>query len=112
MFASATLERRGTAIREPIVGAGFVDVLVTFSSGLIHVVELKMLRDHSIPGPTQLSTYMKHKNRKEGWLVLFDVRKWSCKKSVPSAIERAVGTIRTIVIDVNPEPPSKLRELS
>jgi hypothetical protein len=110
VFASAKLEKRGAAIREPVVGIGFVDVLVTFSSGLIHVVELKMLKDHSIPGPAQLSTYMKHKNRKEGWLVLFDARKWDRKTSVPQTIKRTSGTIRTVVIDVNPVPPSRQQE--
>jgi hypothetical protein len=54
VFASAKLEKRGAAIREPVVGTGFVDFLVTFSSGLIHVVELKILKDHGVPGPTQL----------------------------------------------------------
>ncbi len=108
MFASAKLERRGAAIREPVVGTGFVDVLVTFSSGLIHVVELKMLKDNRVPGPTQLATYMKHKNRTEGWLVLFDARKWGGKKPVPPTIKRGSDTIRTILIDVNPVPPSKL----
>lgn len=112
VFASAKLERRGAAIREPVVGTGFVDVLVTFSSGLIHVVELKMLKDYYVPGPTQLATYMKHKNRKEGWLVLFDARKWDRKKPVEPTIKRACGTIRTILIDVNPMPPSKLQEVA
>ncbi len=109
VFASAKLERRGAAIREPVVGAGFVDVLVTFSSGLIHVVELKMLKDRGVPGPSQLATYMEHRNRKEGWLVLFDTRKRARKRPIPATIERKSGTIRTIVIEVNPVLPSKLR---
>lgn len=112
MFASAKLEGRGAAIREPVVGIGFVDVLVTFSSGLLHVVELKMLKGRAVPGPAQLETYMKHKNRKEGWLVLFDARKWNRRTTIPRTIKRRSGTIRTVVIDVNPVPPSKRQEAS
>jgi hypothetical protein len=112
IFASGRLENRGAAIREPVVGTGFVDVLVTLSSGLVHVVELKMLKNHSIPGPTQLAAYMKHRNRKEGWLVLFDARKWEGKTPIPATIMRPAGAIRTILIEVNPVPPSKLHEVT
>ncbi len=110
VFASARLAGRGAAIREAASGTGFVDMLVTFSSGLIHVVELKMLKSVALPGPAQLATYMKHKNRKEGWLVFFDARKWDRKKSVPMTIEQTAGIIRTVLIDVNPVPPSKRTE--
>jgi hypothetical protein len=41
-------------------------------------------------------------------LVLFDARKWGRKKPVPPTIKRGSDTIRTILIDVNPVPPSKL----
>ena len=44
-------------------------------SGLVHVIELKMLKGKDIPGPAQLATYMNHKRRREGWLVFFDARK-------------------------------------
>jgi len=110
VFASAKMAGHGAAIREAASGIGFVDVLVTFSSGLLHVVELKMLKGLAVPGPTQLATYMKHKKRKEGWLVLFDTRKWNGKKPVPAMIKRGSAVIRVIVVDVNPVPPSKGRE--
>lgn len=84
-----------------------MDVLVTFSSGLLHVVELKMLKGKDIPGPAQLATYMKHKCRKEGWLVFFDARRANGRKTVPPIFKRASGTIRTILIDINPVPPSR-----
>lgn len=109
MFASAKLEGRGIAVREPVVGIGFVDVLVIFSSRILHVVELKMLKGHAVPGPSQLAAYMNHKNRKEGWLVLFDARKSNRKGPVPQIIKGRQGVIRTVVIDVNPVPPSKRR---
>jgi hypothetical protein len=108
VFASAKLSRRGAAIREAASGIGFVDVLVTFSSGLLHVVELKMLKGGQVPGPTQLATYMKHKNRLEGWLVLFDARRANAKHPVPRVFNRAQGAIKTLVIDINPLPPSRV----
>jgi len=89
-------------------GIGFVDLLVTFSSGLLHVVELKILKGKGAPGPSQLAIYMAHKNRKEGWLVFFDVRESGLKTAVPSSFKRAAGTIRTVVIDVNPIPPHQV----
>jgi len=89
-----------------VSGTGFVDVLVTFSSGLLHVVELKILRGDKVPGPAQLATYMKHKKRQEGWLVFFDVRRFNRKKPVPPVFNSVSGTIRTLVIDINPPPPS------
>jgi hypothetical protein len=69
VFARTKLAARGSAIREEVSGIGFVDVLVTFSSGFVHVIELKMLKGNEIPGPTQLATYMNHKRRPESWLV-------------------------------------------
>jgi hypothetical protein len=110
VFASARFAGHGAAIREATSGTGFVDVLVTFSSGLLHVVELKMLKDATVPGPTQLETYMKHKRRREGWLVLFDTRRWNRRRPIPATIKRASGTIRTVIIDLNPVPPSKRRQ--
>jgi hypothetical protein len=83
-------------------------VLVTFSSGLVHVVELKVLKGNDIPGPAQLTTYMRHRHRNEGWLILFDARNGEARKPVPDRLQRASGTIRTVVIDINPVPPSRL----
>jgi hypothetical protein len=107
VFARTKLAARGSAIREGTSGIGFVDVLVTFSSGLVHVIELKMLKGKDLPGPSQLATYMNHKRRREGWLVFFDARKPSVKRAVPAVFKKASGAIRTLLIDVNPVPPSK-----
>ncbi len=82
---------------------------MTFSSGLLHVVELKMLNGLEVPGPAQLATYMKHKNRMVGWLVFFDTRKPNRRSIVPPSFKRATGTIRTVVIDINPIPPHQLK---
>ena len=107
VFARTKLAARGSAIREGTSGIGFVDVLVTFSSGLVHVIELKMLKGKDVPGPAQLATYMNHKRRREGWLVFFDARKPSVKSVVPAVFKKASGAIRTLIIDINPVPPSK-----
>ena len=110
VFARTKLAARGSAIREGTSGIGFVDVLVTFSSGLVHVVELKMLKGKDVPGPVQLATYMNHKRRREGWLVFFDARKQSVKRAVPAVFKNGSGMIRTVLIDINPVPPSKRTE--
>jgi len=108
VFARAKLAGKGATIREAVSGTGFVDILVTFSSGLLHVVELKMLKGRDVPGPAQLAIYMGHKNRKTGWLVFFDTRKPNRKTTVPPSFKRSAGTIRTVVIDINPIPPHQL----
>jgi len=108
VFARTKLAERGAAIREAVSGIGFVDVLVTFSSGLLHVVELKLLKGQQIPGPAQVATYMKHARRNEGWLVFFDARHPNAKNSLPTRFSAGNGkTIRAIHIDINPVPPSK-----
>jgi hypothetical protein len=107
VFAHTKLSTRGFAIREGVSGIGFVDVLVTFSSGLVHVIELKMLKGTDIPGPAQLSTYMKHFRRKEGWLILFDARDFGRRQPVARTLKTGSGTIRTLIIDINPVPPCK-----
>jgi hypothetical protein len=108
LFARARLENRGALIREATSGIGFVDVLITFSSGLLHVVELKMLKGKGVPGPSQLAVYMKQKKRTEGWLVLFDSRSANSKTKVARTVKRSAGSIRTVVVDINPTPPHNL----
>lgn len=109
VFARTRLAERGSAMREVASGIGFVDVLVTFSSGLVHVIELKMLKGKDIPGPAQLETYMTHKRRREGWLIFFDARKPSLRKPVPKTVKSGSATIRTLLIEINPIPPSRQR---
>lgn len=109
VFARGKLASKGAAIREAASGIGFVDVLLKFSSGLLHVVELKMLKGHDVPGTAQLAKYMSHLNRSEGWLVFFDARKANQKTTIPASFKTAAGTIRTVVIDINPVPPHELK---
>lgn len=74
------------------------------------MIELKMLKRKDVPGPVQLATYMKHKNRKEGWLVFFDARPANRKQPIATTFKKTAGIIRTVVIDINPVPPSKRAE--
>jgi hypothetical protein len=97
-------------MREVASGIGFVDVLVTFSSGLVHVIEMKILRKQDVPGPAQVQTYMNHRRRREGWLLFFDARRSNAKRPVPTVFKRSTGTIRTIVIDINPIQPSRQQD--
>jgi hypothetical protein len=90
-------------------GIGFVDVALTFSGGLLHVVELKILKGTLLLGPAQLNRYMQHERRNEGWLILFDARKDGIQTPVPSSLGVTGGTVRVVRININPTAPSKLR---
>jgi hypothetical protein len=105
------LKGHGLALREVASGIGFVDVIVIFSSGSPHVVELKILNGRAVTGPTQLAIYMKQLNRTEGWLVFLDARKIADRKAIAPIIKRTSGTIKTITIDINPIPPSKVTNM-
>jgi RecB family endonuclease NucS len=109
VFGRAKFAERGAILEEARSGVGFVDIFVTFSSGILHVIELKMLRANTVPGPSQLAKYMEQNNRKEGWLVLFDCRKPTSRTAVPPTIQRKAGIVRTLVVDINPIPPHKLK---
>lgn len=97
----------GSLFRELASGTGFVDIVVMLST-IPHLVELKIQRD-KFTGPAQLGNYMLIENRKSGWLVVFDARNQSEKTPIPSVVKVASGTIRVIVIDINPVPPSRQR---
>lgn len=97
----------GSLFRELASGTGFVDIVVMLST-IPHLVELKILRDQ-FSGPAQLGNYMFIEDRKIGWLVVFDARDESKKTQIPKVIKVASGTIRVIVIDINPVAPSRQR---
>lgn len=97
----------GSLFRELASGTGYVDIVVMLST-IPHLVELKIQRDR-FTGPAQLGNYMLIENRKSGWLVVFDARNQSKKTQIPNVVKVASGTIRVIVIDINPVPPSRQR---
>jgi hypothetical protein len=102
VFAKAVVGDSGLVLRELASGIGFVDVGITFG-GPIHLIELKILTGRLI-GVEQLATYMRTEHRKQGWLLLLEARK-SKKSAIPDRFETPAGSIRTIVVDINPVAP-------
>ncbi len=101
------LNGRGNVLRELVSGVGFVDVVVMFGS-VPHLVELKVIRG-AFTGVAQLAAYMATEGRREGWLVLFDARPSNKRSALSEKIDVPAGTIRVVVVDINPIPPSRLR---
>jgi hypothetical protein len=97
--------KSGLVLREFGSGAGFVDIGVVISR-ILHIVELKVLTK-KFQGAAQLEQYMKSEARKEGWLIVIDARADASKTVIPPIIRCKMGTIRTIVVDINPTAPSK-----
>lgn len=108
VFAKGVINDTGLVLRELVSGIGFVDVSIIFSARTLHLVELKILTGAFV-GVSQLEVYMKNENRKEGWLLVLDSREATKKTKIPNVISSKYGTIRTLVIDINPTAPSKLK---
>ena len=107
VFLQAVLdEGSGFSVNEVSSGVGWIDVLLVLSS-TPHVLELKMLRGPGTPGVSQLGTYMGNEKRRVGWLVLFETRDPTKRTGIPANITIPEGTVRVVVIDVNPTPPSR-----
>ena len=108
-FIQGVLTNRGGRLfREIYSGVGFVDIAVMFGN-VPHLIELKVLKCQ-FQGPAQLETYMKNEKRKEGWLLIFDARPHSRKTDLPERMKRKAGTIKIVVVDLNPAPPSSLKD--
>jgi len=93
-------------LRELASGIGFVDVSVVFSAQATHLIELKVLNG-ALVGASQLESYMRNEGRTRGWLVVVDPRGTDKRATIPESIKSAHGIITTVVIDINPTPPSK-----
>lgn len=108
LFLKGVLRSRpGLVLREMASGVGWVDIALILSS-TPHLMELKILRASSTPGIEQLSTYMRTEERTEGWLVLFDARAPARRnRGIDATKEVSAGTVRVVVIDVNPVAPSQ-----
>ncbi len=96
---------RGQLLREVNSGVGFVDVIVMLGT-VHHLVEIKV-QQNQFTGVAQLNSYMMNENRSTGWLVIFDARSQASKAPIPNLIKATSGTIKVIVIDINPIPPSR-----
>lgn len=105
VFAKGALGGAGLVQRELGSGTGWVDVQIILSR-TPHLVEVKMLRGKAT-GAAQLDVYMRHEGRREGWLVFVDARPPGRKSPVPDSVRVKSGTIRVIVVDINPIPPSR-----
>jgi hypothetical protein len=104
-FFYSMLDGRGVSVHEAASGIGFVDVTVILS-GVPHLLELKVLRAR-FDGVSQLGKYMKTEGRREGWLMVFDARPTGRRTVLPTTVETENGgTVRVIVIDINPSAPS------
>jgi hypothetical protein len=108
-FAMGTLsDGKGHLLRELPSGVGFVDVGLILGN-VLHLVELKVLRGGSFSGVSQLTQYMRTEQRRQGWLVVFDARTQDKQGPLPAKIDTADGTVRVLVININPAAPHKVR---
>lgn len=102
MFARGVLGNDGLVLREIASGIGFVDVGISFGKTL-HLVELKILKG-KLSGVNQLAAYMRTEQRREGWLLLIDVRK-KRSATIPETIDTPNGVIKVVTVDANPAAP-------
>ena len=102
-FARGALGAKSLIVREMASGIGFVDVAIAFGA-VPHLIELKILTG-KLTGAKQLGKYMRTEGKREGWLVLIDVRDSTAKAAIPSTVATEAGVVRTVVVDVKPSPP-------
>jgi hypothetical protein len=108
LFAMGVLSNgRGNLLRELASGVGFVDLVLMFGN-VSHLVEMKVLRG-AFTGVTQLAAYMVTERRHEGWLVVFDARPPGRRTALPEQRDTPAGTVRIVAVDINPTPPSRLK---
>lgn len=101
VFAKGVIGDSGLVLREMSSGIGFVDVGLSFG-GVLHLVELKIMKS-AATGANQLSQYMRTERRREGWLLLLDVRR--TQDVVPQTFTSAAGVVRTVLVNLNPQAP-------
>jgi len=106
MFAKGVIGDNGLVQREISSGIGFVDMSIVLSASVPHLIELKILKG-VFHGASQLETYMANEKRKEGWLLLFDTRPSTKKVGIPASVACSRGTIRVLVIEINPTAPCR-----
>jgi hypothetical protein len=105
VFVKGVIGNRGVVLREVASGVGFVDVGILLSR-IMHLVELKVIRG-SLKGASQLRQYMRTEGRRRGWLVVMDARRRDRRTPIQTRLATPGGTIDTIVVEINPEAPSK-----
>lgn len=108
-FLSGVLRspRHGTILKEVQSGIGYVDVMVFLGTSEPQIVELKVIPKGNARGVSQLRQYLQTEQANLGWLIIFDARKQGPPIAEGPTIESGI-TVHTIVIDINPPPPSSL----
>jgi hypothetical protein len=108
VFAKGVLGGDGLVLREVGSGIGFVDIGILFGR-VLHLVELKVLKTQ-LSGAGQLATYMRTEGRKEGWLLLIDVRQTGRMAAIPTTVTTPAGQIRIVRVNANPPQPYKAQQ--
>jgi hypothetical protein len=108
VFVKGVIGNDGLVFRELLSGTGFVDVSIILSAPTHRLIELKILKG-VLTGASQLETYMKQEQRRRGSLVLIDTRAPGAKGKIPHEFVTPHGTIKTLLIDVNPVAPSRVK---
>lgn len=111
-YLSGSLGKRVEVLEAVAAGAGFVDLYVIGENGFRAIVELKMLGDpysstYAFAGENQIAHYMDQKKVAIGYLVIFDARKRDFGKRPDESATPKNKTIRVLLVDVRPDPPSK-----
>jgi RecB family endonuclease NucS len=95
-FLQRILNGGGQLDREYALGKGALDLLITWK-GERHIIEVKVRRDERSEkrAVAQVERYLEGAGMKEGWVVLFDLRKevsWK-KKLFWRKMRRPAGTV-------------------
>jgi tetratricopeptide (TPR) repeat protein len=104
-FLKARFLERVSLFEELDTGAGRLDIFMQFHGGLRLILELKMCgrrysSEYAAAGETQLVHYMKNRDSKLGYLIVFDARSTDFGK-LPLSGENSL-TIFTKIVDVRP----------
>lgn len=86
-------------------GAGFIDLYLKFNSGLEIIIELKMCgtpytTNYALQGKEQLAHYLRNRQSKFGYLVVFDGRKRDFEKNLRENINNSEYSIIVKAVDM------------
>lgn len=111
MFLDVTFKDKIEVIEEVSIGAGFIDLYIKFSGGLEIVIELKMsgqgyTTGYAKSGIEQVKHYLKNKQTKLGYLIVYDARIEKNGTEIPSNIFNTDCTIFTRFVDMRMDAKS------
>ena len=110
MFVLGSLGDRGYLLREIFSGIGYIDFGIIISKKM-HLVEMKVVKKLTDIGVSQLKIYMDSENQKKGYLIL--INSGEIINLNNSSIQN-FGDGKKIykkIININPEIPSKSKNL-